>query len=771
MRYTKTERAEGIIAILLLAWVAFFLLLTTTQIQHLDSDIFWALRTGRWIVTHWQVPFSDPFSYTFGGKPWVDFTWGFQVIAHVFYRGLGGWTGLYILQLLLSFAAFGAIFLNIRLLTGRRLWLIALLMVLILACALPRLFIRPHLFGFLFISLYLLILNMNERRDSFWLIYLIFPFQVLWVNIHSSAILGVFIVWAYASGEFFDAFLREGFKGLAGLVSKKKRLIILAVLLPFVTLLNPYGLKLAIFPFIHQGGVNSDALHHIAEWSSFSLTDLFLYFNPTPVTYLAFRLLFYMGLVSLALNWRRVKTRDLMLFAGAAYMGIGHVRWIGQFAFFAVPVIAFNLTCYLEGRGREGDSRALKWGGLGLALLISVFLGLILRDASFRSRLGIGVSAEEYPVGSVRFMSENRLQGKLYNTYVFGGFLIFNYPELKVFIDGRTPTVYSPHFFWKSRHTQTSKGWERLVEDYGFTMALVKLDRPLCNVLYKELDWTPVVFDDISALYLKKDSGYEDMIKKKGLSFSPCSGGKKYVLPEGKKERLLMKEGLMTVMRSIHDSEDGMDFAYPHRLLGLLEAQLEEKGHKERSVAELKRAVKIKRDGRTYYDLGLALGKLKRFDEAIIAFKRAIKLDKDFKQAYLALGLTYFDKKDYENSAGWLGKYVRLADDKAGFLGLRTLGRVYFNLGRLDMAEDMLKRAVFLADNMKDRGEVQYYLGNTLFEAGRLAEGASYYRRAITNDKGYEKVLTNLASRFSGSKEKDKAAAINAILDKDRKKR
>jgi len=765
MIYTKTERAVSIAAIVLIAWAAVFLLLITTQIQHYDSDIFWALRSGSWIAAHWKVPFTDPFSYTFGGKPWVDFTWGFQVIAHLFYTGLGGWTGLYVLLLLLTFITFGLLFFNVRLLTAGRLPLTALLMVLAVGCSFQRLFIRPHLFGFLFISLYLLLLNMNDRKDSRWFIFLILPFQIFWVNIHSSAILGVFIVWAYASGEFLDAFIHVGFKGFKGVVSSKKKLLILALILPFVTLLNPYGLKLAIFPFIHQGGVNADALRHIAEWSKLPWKQLFFYFYPVPVNFFAFRILFYISLLSLGLNWRRLKTRDLMLFGGAAYMGISHARWVGQFAFFAAPIIAINLTSYLEGRG--ADIKWIKMAALALALLISVFLGLRISDATFRSRLGIGVNTGSFPAGTVRFMKEKGLKGNIYNSYLFGGYLIFNYPELKVFIDGRTPTVYSPNFFWKSRHTQTGKDWETLVDEYGITMALVQLDRPNCKVLYKSEDWTPVVFDDISALYLKSSSGYDDILKKYGLSFSPCSGDKRYVLPKGKKERLLMKKGLVDVMRSIGDGKNGNGFAYPHRLLGLLESQLEEKGHKEKAVSELKSAVKIKKDNLTLYDLGLALGKLKRYDKAITALRTSISLNKNFKQAYLGLGLTYFDKKDYKNSARWLAEYVRLADDKAKFLGLKFLGRSYFKIGRLDLAEEIFKRAEFLASDKKARSEVQYYLGNTFFEVHRFDEGARYYSRSVANDKRYKKVLGNLLLRFKGDNESKKASALTAILKND----
>jgi len=755
----KTERAESIVAGAILAWVAFFLIITTVQIQHWDSDIFWALRSGQWILDNWKVPATDPFSYTFYGKAWVDFTWGFQVIAHLFYTRLGGWTGLFILQLLITSLTFAALFVNVRLLTERRLWLLCLLMILTLSCAFTRFFIRPHLFGFLFISLYLLILNMNERRERFGLIFLILPLQILWVNIHSSAILGIFIVWAYASGEFIDVFLREGFKGFPAIISSKKRLILLAVIIPFATLINPYGLKLAIFPFIHQGGLNSDALRHIAEWSMLPYTELFFYFFPAPVDYFAFKLLFYFVIISFWLNRRSIRTRDIMLFAGSAYMGITHARWIGQFAFFAAPLIAFNMSGYMRRRG--GNFGRLRLLGLAVALFISIFMGFLLKGGDFAKNFGIGTRAGDYPAGSVKFMKDNQLRGNIYNAYVFGGYLILKYPEVKVFIDGRTPTVYSPLFFWKARHTEKKADWERLETEYGITMALVKQDRSICKILYESKDWRPVVFDDLSILYLKEKSGYGDIIKKYGLSFSPCSVEKNYKVPKGKKERLLMKDELRRVMRSIEDGKEGMAFAYPHRLMGLVEGRLDDEGHKERAVTELQKAVSLNRDAFTFYDLGLALGKLKKYDEAIQAFKTSISLDRGFKRAYLAMGLAYFDKKDFGNTVKWLEKYLRHADDKASFLALKTLGWAYFKLGRLDMAEEMLKRSVFLAEK-KNLGDVQYYIGNTLFEAGRFDEGALYYRRAMANDSGYEKVLKNLVSRVSP----EQAAAIKSILDK-----
>ncbi len=476
-----------------------------------------------------------------------------------------------------------------------------------------------------------------------------------------------------------------------------------------------------------------------------------------------------MGLLSFALNRRSLKTRDIMLFLGALYMAKSHVRWVGQFAFFAAPVIAFNFTAYLKSRGFE-DPRWLRRGGLVTALLISILLGLLLRDGTFINKIGIGVRVNEYPVGSVGFLREHGLKGNIYNYYDFGGYLTFNYPELKVFIDGRTPTVYSPRFYWKSRHGESKEGWKRLSDEYGITMALVKLDQPLCKVLYNSAEWSPVVFDNLSALYLKKKSGYGDIIEKNGLTFTPCSVDPKYPLPKGKKEQEEMEKGLRRVMLAIHDGVDGNTYAYPHRLMGLLLGKLDGKEQKARAVEELQRAVAADRDGFIYYDLGLALGRAGRREDAITAFKTSLEINKSFKRSYLALGLTYFDNKDYEKSVSLLDEYIRLANDNAEYSGLKVLGRACFKLGRYECAEDALKKALFIADDDKKRGEVSYYLGNTFFETSRLAEGVKYYSDALSGDGSYEKVLENLSKMLTDKKELKKVSAITSLLKEQDKK-
>jgi len=54
-----------------------------------DFDIWWHLRTGKYIVENQHIPKADIFSYIAAGRPWVDLRWLFQVVPFSIYYILG----------------------------------------------------------------------------------------------------------------------------------------------------------------------------------------------------------------------------------------------------------------------------------------------------------------------------------------------------------------------------------------------------------------------------------------------------------------------------------------------------------------------------------------------------------------------------------------------------------------------------------------------------------------------------------------------------------
>lgn len=750
----RSEQLRKLISAGLLITIGFLVLLTAFQKQYLDSDILWALKSGELILSNFSVPSTDPFSYTFASRPWVDFTWGFQVLVHLFFTYLGGWAGLFIFQSLVVASTFVFLYANMRITSGRRYLAIGVLFLAFVG-AHSRFFIRPHLFEYFFVSLSLLLFTLYERKGRMLFLYLLLPVQVLWVNIHSSAILGIFIAFAFLGGQIIDEFRQGGFSFRADISSRVKRLFIPALLVPVVSLLNPYGLQLVIFPFVHNNPDNSDAIKHIREWMAPHLKEMLFYFFPFPLDHFAFVLIAVFIVVALALNIRRVKVRDLMLLAAGLYMALSHVRWIALFFFIAAPVLVANASAYLD--SKRSDPAYLKWGA---ALLPVFFAVVMLYDYLGPARApywGLGPKHGAYPSGTVEFMKREGITGNIYNEYVFGGYLIFHYPEVKVFIDGRTPTVYSPLFFWKSRVLADPARWERLASEYGIDIALIKPADPLCANLRDDKEWKAVSFDDTSVLFLKETGRFKEIISRRGFtSLNVCSDDiKKMTVDEA------VLNGSRVELKGMLADREAASYARPHRLLGFIEARL---GLNIDAAEALEKSVAISPNASTYYTLGTVLGKLKKRQEALGAFESSIKIDKDHSDSWLGAGVAYYDMKKYAQAIRCLKKYISLADDSSEQLAYKTLGEAYFERAELDAAAVYLERAAFLTDDAGELADIYYTLGNVIFETGDLTSGARYYGLAMENKPDYAVVLKELAASHLASGRDDKAEGIRSVL-------
>ena len=57
-----------------------------------DSDTYWQIAVGQWILDHAAFPHADIYSFTKAGEPWISSSW----LAQVLYAGsynVAGWTG------------------------------------------------------------------------------------------------------------------------------------------------------------------------------------------------------------------------------------------------------------------------------------------------------------------------------------------------------------------------------------------------------------------------------------------------------------------------------------------------------------------------------------------------------------------------------------------------------------------------------------------------------------------------------------------------------
>ena len=155
----------------------------------LDSDVWWHLRVGQWVCDHHAVPANDPFTLDGRERPWVAYSWLFEVALYGLYSWLG-LIGIIVYRVALSFAVTAALH---RLVARREpRFLVATLLTGVGVGTISVLFDeRPWLFTILFTTLTLdIVLDLRDGRPNR-LLWLLPAVYALWANLHIQFVYGL----------------------------------------------------------------------------------------------------------------------------------------------------------------------------------------------------------------------------------------------------------------------------------------------------------------------------------------------------------------------------------------------------------------------------------------------------------------------------------------------------------------------------------------------------------------------------------------------------
>ena len=423
-----------------------FLLLFSGEIR--DSDVFWHLKTGQYILETGSFPVPDPFSYVSTGSsyPGEDITrrfnltheWLSQVFMHLTWRALG-FPGLVIGRVLLLTAFCG--------LAGwiafRRTRQFAISLAAALAAAGMAFYFaqsRPFLATFVFLALTMAIL---EARRPLWLLPAVF---LIWANCHSGFILGWILCGAYSLEAFV---FRKEFGPDA------RRLWVVSAVAILISVLNPNGIRIfQILTFYRSSGIQTTNL----EWQRPIFWKLDIY------SFLLFG-------TALALLFARRKARlvDWILYATFAAISLLAVRNTIFIGLVGPVIIATYLATCLP-----------KWRFTGPVALAVGAAGLIAFDVAPAARAGntlaLRVATWQLPTGAANFIEAHHITARMFNNYEAGGYLIWRlWPSQQVFIDGRglsekAFTDYRRILYDESR----GKTAMHLLDQYGIEMIVTE---------------------------------------------------------------------------------------------------------------------------------------------------------------------------------------------------------------------------------------------------------------------------------------------------------
>lgn len=155
------------------------------------------------------------------------------------------------------------------------------------------------------------------------------------------------------------------------------------------------------------------------------------------------------------------------------------------------------------------------------------------------------------------------------------------------------------------------------------------------------------------------------------------------------------------------------------------------------------------------YEKGLMFLSQGKYAEAILAFKRAIKKNPYYKEAYNKLGLTYYQKKEYKNAIASFKKALAL--DSSYNEANNNLGLAYEADGKIDDAIKSFKRAI---KQDPTNPEFHYNLGGALYKKGLIYDALKAYQKAIEIEPSFYLAYIRLGDIYS----KDKKMKEKAII-------
>jgi hypothetical protein len=467
---------RGLVSLCVGAGAYFFFLFTGDGLLQ-DSDTFWQIKVGQWIMAHRALPHTDFYSFTRFGEPWISSSWLSQVLyaeAHSW-----GWIGPVVLASL-AIAATVAIFvylLSVHLEAAHGI----LLAMLALLLSLHHLLARPHVLAMPVMVAWVggMLFAADRRAAPPWLLL---PLMALWANLHGGFVLGLALigpvalvaVWEAAPERRVSLVVKWGLFGIAALAA---------------SCCTPYGWNtlLGARKILDLG----ELLSIISEWRSADFSS-FGIFEASVLGLVG--LAFYRGLV--------LSPPRIILLLGLIYMALTHVRSIEAFAFLVPLVLAKPVADQLRSNAPHRGAEFWSPPYLTTFAAIAIAGAAWASTASYASHHKFVFVNSQAPAAAVELLKQRQAK-RIFNSYEFGGYLIS--AGVPAFIDGRAE-LYGEKFvvnFFEAVEARKVPELLRMLDDYQIDATLLVPASPAAQVLDHVAGWKRLYADDTAVIHVR----------------------------------------------------------------------------------------------------------------------------------------------------------------------------------------------------------------------------------------------------------------------------
>lgn len=493
-----------------------------------DPDFGWHYKYGQYIVQNGSFLRENTFSYTFTDYKWANSYWVSQVLMFATHSYFGhAWAGL-----LFSCGLSLAVIWYVRAL-GKKLGSGLAITTLVAIFMLVNLYnfwvvVRPMYFSCLFLMLLAVLLLNDFGGARPWILPILF---LIWANIHADFVLGLFVLGLYTLDRlgvagFFAVslnsvlrFARKRFwqgearqddalvgclkDGVVGASAKNlPPPLAIALISLAVTVINPHGFHLweTLIKESHPY-----QFKHIAEWVPVTTENAVKF-----AAYCSF-----LGFLISALVAARQKLPVWYMLAVGVFciLSLRSQYFLRVAVILGVHALLVFWTPYASDIAHALPFQVVRKIKLGFMafMLFTTFAAFAVFSYEVRQSIDEDYWLEKgsYPGKALDWVLANNIAGNVFNYYGWGGYMIWQYPQIKTFVDGRMPS-------WREDGRSVFEDYISVVDDpaknyhildaYGIDWILY----PTESVKSKFLDflsaspnWRQVYRDDVSAVFVR----------------------------------------------------------------------------------------------------------------------------------------------------------------------------------------------------------------------------------------------------------------------------
>ncbi|HEX6493445.1 MAG TPA: hypothetical protein VF112_08020 [Candidatus Dormibacteraeota bacterium] len=474
-----------------------------------DPDLWWHLRSGRWILDHLAISPTELYSYTAPGVVWTPHEW----LSEVGFAMLASAGGLLLVALVMAAVAWSGLWACALRARDRGAGTLAVAAALLLGAraAEPVLGTRPQVATFALTAWTLLIAERHLARGGR-VRWLLPPLVALWANLHAGFLGGLAILAVVVGVEAVKVRLR--LRGASTAVRVRQLAVVTAIAAAAANL-NPVGPRLYAYAVATSSTVKAKP---IVEWMAPNLHDPGLW----PFALLA------VSTAALVVLGRRIDLRDRVLAAAAVAASFLAVRNIALLVAISLPAwtaaVDVAVAAIVARRRRATSaprvrpvSPATVLAGALIVLCGAFGLGAgVARAASDASSAGV---AAVYPSCAVAALQRAPEGTRVFAAYGAGGYLIDElWPRVRVYEYGElvadSDTVFANYLRIAGGDIATPSALS-LLDSSGTDAVLLP-----AGALTRELDasgaWHRVLDDHGTLLYSRGTPAW-------ATSASPCT--------------------------------------------------------------------------------------------------------------------------------------------------------------------------------------------------------------------------------------------------------